>query len=148
MYGGSSDLELKLQGKLRVTVVRCTELKNMERLGKSDPYVRLYVRVLFKSKTRVVYNNLNPEWNEVFNFDVEDTETQNLVMQVRTLQLLQAHRYSENLTLLTVIIKSVMYEQVLCLKLFLCLGSDIHFFWIWFFPVANQQSGIVVKCCR
>lgn len=82
--GGCSDLELKLQGKLRVTVVRCTELKNMETLGKSDPYVRLYVRVLFKSKTRVIYNNLNPEWNQVFNFDVEDTETQNLVMQVRT----------------------------------------------------------------
>lgn len=90
VYGGCSDLELKLQGKLRVTVVRCTELKNMETLGKSDPYVRLYVRVLFKSKTRVIYNNLNPEWNEVFNFDVEDTETQNLVMQVRTYSLLKS----------------------------------------------------------
>ena len=87
---GCSDLELKLQGKLRVTVVRCTELKNMEKLGKSDPYVRLYVRVLFKSKTRVIYNNLNPEWNQVFNFDVEDIETQNLVMQVRTYSLFKS----------------------------------------------------------
>ncbi|KAG0553942.1 hypothetical protein KC19_12G051100 [Ceratodon purpureus] len=78
-----SELGLKLQGKLRVTVVRATNLKNMEKIGKSDPYVRLYVRVLFKKKTKVIDNNLNPEWNEVFEFDVEDTETQSLVLQVK-----------------------------------------------------------------
>lgn len=77
-----SDLGLKLQGKLRVTVVKATALKNKEKIGKSDPYVRLYVRVLFKKKTKVIDNNLNPEWNEVFEFDVEDTETQTLVLQV------------------------------------------------------------------
>lgn len=87
-----SDLGLKLQGKLRVTVVKATALKNMEKIGKSDPYVRLYVRVLFKKKTRVIDNNLNPVWSgdgktdkkddEVFEFDVEDTETQTLVLQV------------------------------------------------------------------
>lgn len=89
---GFSDLGLKLQGKLRVTVVKATGLKNMERIGISDPYVRLYVRVLFKRKTRVINNNLNPVWSgdgrsdkehdEVFEFDVEDTETQNLVLEV------------------------------------------------------------------
>jgi Ca2+-dependent lipid-binding protein len=79
---GSSDLGLKLQGKLRVTVVKATGLKNLEKIGKSDPYVRLFVRVLFKKKTKVIDNNLNPEWNEVFEFDVEDTETQTLVLQV------------------------------------------------------------------
>lgn len=79
-----SDLGLKLQGKLRVTVVRCTGLKNMEKIGMSDPYVRLYVRVLFKSKTEVIQNNLNPVWNKTFDFDVEDTETQTLVIQVQS----------------------------------------------------------------
>lgn len=79
-----SDLGLKLQGKLRVTVVRCTGLKNMEKVGISDPYVRLYVRVLFKSKTDVIENNLNPVWNKTFDFDVEDTETQTLVIQVQS----------------------------------------------------------------
>ena len=79
---GFSDLELKLQGKLRVTVVRATGLKNLEKIGLSDPYVRLYVRVLFKKKTKTIDNNLNPEWNEVFDFDVEDTETQTLILQV------------------------------------------------------------------
>lgn len=66
-----------------MTIVCCTGLKNLEKVGMSDPYVRLYVRVLFKSKTEVIENNLNPVWNKTFDFDVEDTETQTLVMQVQ-----------------------------------------------------------------
>jgi len=79
-----SDLGLKLQGRLKVTVVRATALKNEERFGKSDPYVRLFVRVLFKEKTKTISSNLNPEWKDhnVFEFDVEDTETQTLILQV------------------------------------------------------------------
>lgn len=69
-----------------MTVVRATELKNMEMVGKSDPYVRLFVRVLFKTKTTVKDNNLNPVWNEVFEMDVEDQETQLLILQVRAFQ--------------------------------------------------------------
>jgi Ca2+-dependent lipid-binding protein len=78
-----SDLGLKLQGKLTVQVIKATNLKNLEMVGKSDPYVRLYVRVLFKEKTRVIDNNLNPVWNEQFEFDVEDQETQSLILDVR-----------------------------------------------------------------
>jgi len=33
-------------------------------------------------KTKVVDNNLNPEWNETFDLDVEDKETQALVLEV------------------------------------------------------------------
>lgn len=77
-----SDLELKLQGRLTVSIIRALSLKNMEMIGKSDPYVTAYVRVLFKMETRVIDNNLNPEWNETFEFDVEDQETQALVLQV------------------------------------------------------------------
>lgn len=78
-----SNLGLKLQGKLTVQVLKATNLKNLEMVGKSDPYVRLYVRVLFKEKTRVIDNNLNPVWNEQFEFDVEDQETQSLILDVR-----------------------------------------------------------------
>lgn len=78
----TSDLELRPQGRLKVTVVRANSLKNMEMIGKSDPYVVLYVRVIFKVKTKVVDNNLNPEWNETFDLDVEDKETQALVLEV------------------------------------------------------------------
>lgn len=77
-----SELKLRLQGRLTVTVVRAKSLKNKEMIGKSDPYAVAYVRVLFKFKTRVIDNNLNPEWNETFEFDVEDQETQSLVVKV------------------------------------------------------------------
>ena len=62
--------------------MKASGLKSQEKFGKSDPYVRLYVRVLFKKKTTTKDSNLNPEWNESFEFDVEDTETQTLVLQV------------------------------------------------------------------
>ncbi|KAF2311099.1 hypothetical protein GH714_019489 [Hevea brasiliensis] len=43
-FCSTSELELKPQGKLTVTVVKANELKNMEMIGKSDPYVVLYIR--------------------------------------------------------------------------------------------------------
>ncbi|CAM6114039.1 unnamed protein product [Calypogeia fissa] len=80
--GDLSDLYLKLQGQVTVTVMKADKLKNMEMVGKSDPYVVLYVRPLFKLKTKVIDNNLNPEWNETFTLDVEDQETQALHFKV------------------------------------------------------------------
>ncbi|KAL5210542.1 hypothetical protein ABZP36_006165 [Zizania latifolia] len=77
-----SDLELKPHGKLTVTVVRAESLKNKELIGKSDPYVSLYIRPMFKEKTRVIDDNLNPEWNETFELIAEDKETQHLILQV------------------------------------------------------------------
>lgn len=78
----SSDLELKPRGKLTVTIVKANNLKNMEMIGKSDPYVVVYVRPLFKVKTTVVENNLNPTWNQTFELIAEDQETQSLVLEV------------------------------------------------------------------
>lgn len=78
----TSDLELKPQGKLTLTVVKANELKNMEMIGKSDPYVVVYIRPLFKVKTKVVDNNLNPVWNETFELIAEDKETQALIFEV------------------------------------------------------------------
>lgn len=77
-----SELELKPQGKLTVTIVRATSLKNQEFVGKSDPYVVLYVRPVFKVKTKVVDDNLNPVWNETFELLAEDQETQSIVFEV------------------------------------------------------------------
>lgn len=78
----TSDLELKPQGRLSVTVVKATSLKNKELIGKSDPYVILYVRPMFKVKTRVIDDNLNPEWDETFHLIVEDKETQFVIFEV------------------------------------------------------------------
>lgn len=78
----TSDLELKPQGLLTVTVIKANDLKNMEMIGKSDPYVVLYIRPLFKVKTKVVDNNLNPTWNQTFELIAEDKETQSLIFEV------------------------------------------------------------------
>ncbi|XP_078428722.1 calcium-dependent lipid-binding (CaLB domain) family protein [Wolffia australiana] len=78
----TSELELKPRGKLSICVVKATALKNMEMVGKSDPYVVLYVRPVLKNKTKVVDNNLNPVWNENFDLIVEDKETQSVTFEV------------------------------------------------------------------
>ncbi|KAK7340146.1 hypothetical protein VNO77_20840 [Canavalia gladiata] len=78
----TSELELKPQGKLRVAVMKANDLKNMEMIGKSDPYAVVYIRPLFKVKTKVIDNNLNPVWNEVFDLIAEDKETQSLILEV------------------------------------------------------------------
>ncbi|KAL1540128.1 calcium-dependent lipid-binding protein-like [Salvia divinorum] len=78
----TSDLELKPVGKATVTIVKANELKNMELLGKSDPYVSVHIRPLFKVKTKVVDNNLNPVWNETFDLIAEDKETQSIIFEV------------------------------------------------------------------
>ncbi|CAN6295758.1 unnamed protein product [Urochloa humidicola] len=77
-----SDLELKPHGKLTVTVVRAESLKNKELIGKSDPYVVLFIRPMFREKTSVIDDNLNPQWNETFELIAEDKETQHLILEV------------------------------------------------------------------
>lgn len=78
----TSELELKPVGKLTITVTRANDLKNSELIGKSDPYVVVYIRPLFKVKTKVVDNNLNPVWNQTFELIAEDKETQLLILEV------------------------------------------------------------------
>lgn len=78
----TSDLELKPQGKLIVTVVKANGLKNHEMIGKSDPYAVVYIRPLFKVKTKTIDNNLNPIWDQTFELIAEDKETQSLIVEV------------------------------------------------------------------
>lgn len=51
-------------------------------IGKSDPYVVVYIQILFKVKTKVIENNLNPVWNQTFELIAEDKETQSLILEV------------------------------------------------------------------
>eukprot|EP01012_Entosiphon_sulcatum_P064141 TRINITY_DN92919_c0_g1_i1.p2 TRINITY_DN92919_c0_g1~~TRINITY_DN92919_c0_g1_i1.p2 ORF type:complete len:135 (-),score=38.27 TRINITY_DN92919_c0_g1_i1:57-437(-) len=52
---------------LKVVVVRCENLKNEDKIGKSDPYIELEVDGQ-KQKTSVKQDDLSPTWNEEFTF--------------------------------------------------------------------------------
>ncbi|KAF5938371.1 hypothetical protein HYC85_022630 [Camellia sinensis] len=66
--GDYSDLELKPVGTLEVKLVQGKGLTNKDIIGKSDPYC--------------CSNQLNPIWNEHFEFIVEDASTQHLTVRV------------------------------------------------------------------
>ncbi|KAK8660919.1 hypothetical protein V6N13_051825 [Hibiscus sabdariffa] len=79
-----SDLELKPVGLLEVKLVQARELTNKDFIGKSDPYAVLFVRPLpdRTKKSKTINNELNPIWNEHFEFMVEDATTQHLVVRI------------------------------------------------------------------
>ena len=58
---------------LRITVVECKDLKKMDRFGKSDPYVRVYLLPGHADikKTDTKKKTLNPEFNQIFEFPVK-----------------------------------------------------------------------------
>ncbi|KAJ7966206.1 synaptotagmin-5-like [Quillaja saponaria] len=82
--GDYSDLELKPVGTLEVKLVQAKELLNKDLIGKSDPFAVLFVRPLqARTKTSKTMNNqLNPVWNEHFEFIIEDASTQHLTVRV------------------------------------------------------------------
>ncbi|RZC86519.1 hypothetical protein C5167_028047, partial [Papaver somniferum] len=82
--GDYSDLELQPVGTLEVKLIQAKELTNKDVIGKSDPFAVLYIRPLRnRMKTsKTIKNQLNPVWNEHYEFIVEDETTQNLVVKV------------------------------------------------------------------
>ncbi|CDP07376.1 unnamed protein product [Coffea canephora] len=71
-------------GILAVKVLRAMKLKKKDLLGASDPYVKLKLSEdkLPAKKTTVKQKNLNPEWNEEYNFVVKDPQSQVLDVSV------------------------------------------------------------------
>ncbi|XP_022876042.1 synaptotagmin-2-like [Olea europaea var. sylvestris] len=80
-------------GILNVKVVRAMKLKKKDLLGASDPYVKLKLseEKLPSKKTTVKHKNLNPEWNEEFNFVVKDPEAQVLQFSVYDWEQVGSH---------------------------------------------------------
>ncbi|GAB4832789.1 hypothetical protein Ancab_006805 [Ancistrocladus abbreviatus] len=90
--GDYSDLELNPVGTLVVKLVQAKKLTNKDLIGKSDPFAVIYVGpVRDRMKTsKVINNDLNPIWNECFEFIVEDKSTQHLVVKIFDDEGLQA----------------------------------------------------------
>ncbi|MQM08038.1 hypothetical protein Taro_040885, partial [Colocasia esculenta] len=82
--GDYSYLELKPVGTLEVKLIQARGLTNKDIIGKSDPYADLYIRPLRDriKRSKTINNELNPIWNEHFDFIVEDPSTQRLFVKV------------------------------------------------------------------
>lgn len=52
-------------GVMRLYFHGARDLRNLEAMGKSDPYVRVLLSGIQKGRTVTFKNNLNPEWDEV-----------------------------------------------------------------------------------
>ncbi|KAF3932776.1 Tricalbin-1 [Dactylella cylindrospora] len=62
---GASGGYIKPIGVLRIHCIRAKDLRNVEKLGKSDPYVRILLSGIEKAKTVTFEDDLNPEWDEI-----------------------------------------------------------------------------------
>ncbi|KAF3443806.1 hypothetical protein FNV43_RR13496 [Rhamnella rubrinervis] len=82
--GDYSDLDLKPVGTLEVKLVQAKNLTNKDLVGKSDPYAVICIRPLRdRIKTsKTISNQLNPIWNEHFEFIAEDVSTQHLTVRI------------------------------------------------------------------
>jgi len=74
-----------LAGKLTISVQSAKDLKNADLIGKSDPFVRLYIasegKQLAAFKTKTIDNNLNPKWKEKFHYLIPaGTSLQSLIV--------------------------------------------------------------------
>lgn len=52
-------------GVIRLHLIRAKDLRNVEKIGKSDPYCRVLLSGVEKAKTVTFDENLNPEWDEI-----------------------------------------------------------------------------------
>ncbi|TPX21172.1 hypothetical protein DIZ76_015126 [Coccidioides immitis] len=52
-------------GVMRIHLQNARNLRNVETMGKSDPYVRVLLSGIEKARTVTWRNNLNPDWDEV-----------------------------------------------------------------------------------
>ncbi|OAA64481.1 membrane bound c2 domain containing protein [Niveomyces insectorum RCEF 264] len=60
-------------GVMRFHLIKATDLRNFETLGKSDAYGRVLLSGIEQARTVTFKNNLNPEWDEVLYVPVHST---------------------------------------------------------------------------
>lgn len=68
-------------GIMRIHFQSARELRNLETVGKSDPYARVLLSGIEKGKTVTFQNNLNPDWDEVIYVPMHSTR-EKLILEV------------------------------------------------------------------
>lgn len=68
-------------GVMRLHFKSAKGVRNLEAMGKSDPYVRVLLSGVMKGRTVTFKNNLNPEWDEIVYVPVHSTR-EKLVLEV------------------------------------------------------------------
>jgi Ca2+-dependent lipid-binding protein len=78
-------------GVMRFHFKNARDLRNLETLGKSDPYVRVLLSGIEKGKTVTFQNNLNPDWDEVVYVPVHNAR-ERLTLEVMDEETLSTDR--------------------------------------------------------
>ncbi len=78
-------------GVMRFHFKNARALRNLETLGKSDPYVRVLLSGLEKGRTVTFQNNLNPDWDEVIYVPVHSSR-EKLTLEVMDQETINADR--------------------------------------------------------
>ncbi|KAG8533716.1 uncharacterized protein KY384_001457 [Bacidia gigantensis] len=78
---GSSGGYITPIGVMRLHFISANDLRNVETMGKSDPYVRVLLSSIEKGRTVTFQNNLNPDWDEVIYVPIH-TERERLTLEV------------------------------------------------------------------
>ncbi|KAF9635988.1 putative membrane bound c2 domain protein [Lasiodiplodia theobromae] len=78
---GGSGGYIKPVGVMRLDFKGARDLRNVETMGKSDPYVRVLLSGIEKGRTVTFKNNLNPDWDEVIYVPVH-TSRERLILEV------------------------------------------------------------------
>ena len=82
---GAGEGYMKPIGVMRLHFKHARNLRNVETMGKSDPYVRVLLSGIEKGKTVTFHNNLNPDWDEVVYVPVH-TNRERLTLEVMDYQ--------------------------------------------------------------
>ncbi|KAL9099720.1 MAG: hypothetical protein Q9163_004819 [Psora crenata] len=78
---GGTDGYITPMGVMRFHFQNARDLRNVETMGKSDPYVRVLLSGIEKGRTVTFQNNLNPDWDEVIYVPVH-TQREKLTLEV------------------------------------------------------------------
>lgn len=82
---GAGEGYMKPVGVMRLHFQNARDLRNVETMGKSDPYVRVLLSGIEKGRTVTFQNNLNPDWDEVVYVPVH-TARERLTLEVMDYQ--------------------------------------------------------------